>query len=57
MLQRLLKLRTFRAAAAQLVTALQAHVCGQLHGNALTAALQDFQVTVLPAVICEASGR
>ena len=45
-LQRLLKLRTFRAAAAQLVTALQAHVCGQLHGSALTTALQDIQAIV-----------
>lgn len=45
--QRLLRLRTFRAAAAQLLTALQAHVCGRLHGSALGAVLQDIQVCFL----------
>ncbi len=42
--QRLLRVRTFRAAAAHVVAALQAHVCGQLHGSRLGTALQDMQV-------------
>ena len=44
--QRLRRLRSFRAAAAQLLTALLAHMLQGLHGRALDPAALNFQVSL-----------
>ena len=43
--QRLLQLRTFRAAAAQVVGAALSHMHAQLRGRPLAALMADMQVT------------